>query len=275
MKRELQYPHDFVEQDGRLMSQSATANTPSKVMRVVELRKSYGGLRAVDAVSFDVYRGEILALVGDNGAGKSTLVKALAGAEPPDSGRIEVDGEPVHLHAPRDAEAVGIGCLHQGLGLVDSLNVPENVFLGHELTTKVIGCIPQLDRARMRARTIELLDRFGVHLPRLNEPVAKLSGGQRQTVAISRLLLKDVRLLIMDEPMAALGVEEGRRVLELMSSLRSEGISVIIISHNLEHVFQLADRIAVMKNGTLVGVVTTASTTREEIVKMITFGQTH
>ncbi len=248
---------------------------PTTVMRVVDLHKSYGGLRAVDDVTFDVYRGEILALVGDNGAGKSTLVKALAGAQPPDSGRIEIDGEPVQLHTPRDADAAGIGCLHQGLGLIDALNVPENVFLGRELQTKTLGFIPQLDHTQMRERTIELLNRFGVHLPRLNDPVVKLSGGQRQTVAISRLLLQEVRLVVMDEPMAALGVEEGRRVLDLVRNMRDRGISVIVISHNLEHVFQLADRIAVMKNGRLVGVVETASTTRDAVVRMITFGQLH
>ena len=245
------------------------------MMRIVGLRKSYGGLRAVDDVTFNIHRGEILALVGDNGAGKSTLVKALAGAQPPDAGSIEIDDQPVSLRTPRDAEAAGIGCLHQGLGLVDALDVPENVFLGRELQTRVFGLVPQLDHARMRARTIELLDRFGIHLPKLNEPVMRLSGGQRQTVAISRLLLQDVRLVIMDEPMAALGVEEGRRVLNLVSSMREEGISVVVISHNLEHVFQLADRIAVMKNGRLVGVVETASTTRDAVVGMITFGQMH
>ena len=245
------------------------------LMRVVGLEKSYGGLRAVDDVSFDVHQGEILALVGDNGAGKSTLVKALAGAQPPDRGRMEIDGRESLFRTPRDAEAAGVGCLHQGLGLVDALDVPENVFLGRELQTKVLGVVSQLDHGRMRERTIELLDRFGVHLPRLNDPVSRLSGGQRQTIAISRLLLQDARLIIMDEPMAALGVEEGRRVLELVRNMRSEGISIIVISHNLEHVFQLADRIAVLKNGKLIGVVETASTTRDAVVRMITFGQMH
>jgi ABC-type sugar transport system ATPase subunit len=241
----------------------------------VGLSKSYGGLSAVDDVTFDVRRGEILALVGDNGAGKSTLIKAIAGAQPPDEGRIEVDGEPLQLRTPRDAETAGIGCLHQALGLVDTLDVPENVFLGRELQTKVLGIVWQLDHRQMRERTIELLERFGVDLPRLNDPVVRLSGGQRQTVAISRLLLQDVRLVIMDEPMAALGIDEGRRVLELVRNMRGRGISVIVISHNLEHVFQLADRIAVMKNGRLVGVVDTATTTRDAVVKMITFGQLH
>ena len=251
----------------------ASHPAPDALLRVIGLDKSYGGLKAVDDVTFDVHRGEVLALVGDNGAGKSTLVKALAGAQPPDGGRIEIDGASLRLRTPRDADAAGIGCLHQGLGLVDTLDVPENVFLGRELRTRFLGVVPQLDHARMRQRTIDLLDRFGVHLPRLNEPVVRLSGGQRQTVAISRLLLQEVRLMIMDEPMAALGVEEGRRVLDLIRNMRERGISIIVISHNLEHVFQLADRIAVMKNGRLLGVVETASTTRDVVVRMITFGE--
>jgi ABC-type sugar transport system ATPase subunit len=245
------------------------------MLSAIALSKSYGGLRALDEVSLDIFPGEILALVGDNGAGKSTLIKALAGAQPPDSGELRIDGQPVVLRSPRDALAHKVGCLHQGLGLVDALNVVENVFLGRELRTNLLGFVPQLDHRRMRARTIELLERFAIALPRLNDPVFRLSGGQRQTVAISRLLLDEVRLLIMDEPMAALGVEEGRRVLELIGTLRTRGISVLVITHNLQHAFDLADRIAVMKNGRLVGVVTRAEATREAIVSMITFGSRH
>jgi len=170
------------------MSVNSSANDVSEVLRVTNLTKSYGGLKALDAVSFAVNQGEVLALVGDNGAGKSTLVKALSGAQPPDAGKIETNGKQVHFRKPRDADAAGIGCLHQNLGLVDSLNVPENVFLGRELQVKRLGFLTQLDHASMRAKTIELLQRFGVHLPLLNEPVVRLSGGQRQTIAISRLL---------------------------------------------------------------------------------------
>ena len=242
------------------------------VLNVVGLTKSYGGLKAVDDVSFQVFEGEILALVGDNGAGKSTLVKAIAGAQPPDLGRIEINGVEHQLNTPREASEAGIGCLHQGLGLVDTLNVPENVFLGRELLTQLLPFVSQLDHRRMRERTIELLSGFGISLPRLNDPVIRLSGGQRQTVAISRLLLQEVRLVIMDEPMAALGVEEGRGVLALVRTMRDRGISVIVISHNLEHVFQLADRIAIMKNGQLIGVVDAEDTTRDEVVRLITFG---
>ena len=259
---------------GEILEKSTQLNQESNVlMRVSRLMKSYGGLKAVDDVSFEIYTGEIFALVGDNGAGKSTLVKALSGATPQDSGSIEFDGKPVTLVKPRDADEIGIGCLHQGLGLVDALNVPENVFLGQEIQKKILGFIPQLDHVQMREKTIELLQQFGVDLPKVNDAVVNLSGGQRQTVAISRLLLKNVKLVIMDEPMAALGVDEGSRVLKLIENMRSKDISVIVISHNLEHVFKLANRIAVMKNGKLVNIVDTSSASRESVVKMITFGQ--
>lgn len=259
---------------GEILEKSIQLNQESNVlMRVSRLMKSYGGLKAVDDVSFEIYTGEIFALVGDNGAGKSTLIKALSGATPQDSGSIEFDGKPVKLTKPRDADEIGIGCLHQGLGLVDALNVPENVFLGKEIQKKVLGFIPQLDHVQMREKTIELLQQFGVDLPKVNDAVVNLSGGQRQTVAISRLLLKNVKLVIMDEPMAALGVDEGSKVLKLIENMKSNNISVIVISHNLEHVFKLADRIAVMKNGKLVNIVDTSSASRESVVKMITFGK--
>jgi ABC-type sugar transport system ATPase subunit len=259
---------------GEILEKSIQLNQESNVlMRVSRLMKSYGGLKAVDDVSFEIYTGEIFALVGDNGAGKSTLVKALSGATPQDSGSIEFNGKPVKLVTPRDADEIGIGCLYQGLGLVDALNVPENVFLGHELQKHILGFIPQLDHVQMREKTIELLQQFGVDLPKVNDAVVNLSGGQRQTVAISRLLLKNVKLVIMDEPMAALGVDEGSKVLKLIENMKSKNISVIVISHNLEHVFKLADRIAVMKNGKLVNIVETSSASRESVVKMITFGK--
>ena len=242
-------------------------------MKVQRISKSYGGLKAVNDVSFEIYRGEIFALVGDNGAGKSTLVKALAGALPPDSGHIEIEGNQVNLTTPRDADEVGIGCLHQGLGLVDTLNVPENVFLGREIQKNILGFIPQLDHIKMREKTIELLQQFGVDLPKINDAVVNLSGGQRQTVAISRLLLQNVKLVIMDEPMAALGVDEGSRVLKLIKNMRDKGISVIVISHNLEHVFQLSNRIAILKNGRLVSIVDSTKVSRESVVKLITFGK--
>lgn len=242
------------------------------LLAVRDIQKSYGGLRAIDDVSLDIERGEIVALVGDNGAGKSTLIKMICGALRPDGGEILIDGEPVEFRSPREANEVGIETVHQSLGLVDTLTVPENVFLGREKTTRFLGLFRQLDIATMRAETRKLLERFGISVPALNEPVHRLSGGQRQTIAISRLLLSEPSLLIMDEPMAALGVDEGRRVLDLVENLRGQGIAVLMISHNLEHVFRIADRIAVLKNGRLVGVVRTADTSREAVVGMITLG---
>jgi len=222
-----------------------------------------------------MYRGEVLALVGDNGAGKSTLIKAISGAIVPDSGSIQFDGADVSFAFPTDATAVGIETVHQNLGLVDELDVTQNVFLGRELTRSSFGFLPRLDKQEMRRKTVDLLRNFSITMPKLNDPVRKLSGGQRQIIAISRLLLTQPKLLIMDEPMAALGIDEGSKVLELVAKLRDTGITTLIISHNLEHVFGLADRVAVMKNGAMVGVKRTDETTREEIVSMITMGALH
>jgi ABC-type sugar transport system ATPase subunit len=242
------------------------------LVKVQNLTKSYGGLKAIENITLDIKEGEILSLVGDNGAGKSTFVKTLAGAQLPDSGTIEIGGEEVRLETPKKASFYGIGCLHQGLGLIDTLNVPENVFLGRELQKKVLGLFPQLDYPKMRNETRDLLNQFSIKLPKLNDAVVNLSGGQRQTIAISRLLLQKVKLVIMDEPMAALGVEEGSKVLNLIERMKSESVSVLIISHNLEHVLRLSDRIAVMKNGKLISMLDAKNTTRDEIVKLITFG---
>jgi ABC-type sugar transport system ATPase subunit len=239
------------------------------------LNKSYGGLHALRDVDLKMYRGEVLALVGDNGAGKSTLIKVISGALVPDSGSIRFDGTEVSFARPTDATAVGIETVHQNLGLVDELDVTQNVFLGRELTQSSLGFLPRLDKQEMRRQTVELLRNFSIAMPKLNDPVRKLSGGQRQIIAISRLLLAEPKLLIMDEPMAALGIDEGSKVLQLVAKLRETGITTLIISHNLEHVFGLADRVAVMKNGAMVGVKRTDETTREEIVSMITIGALH
>ena len=241
----------------------------------IGLNKRYGGLHALRDVDLTMYRGEVLALVGDNGAGKSTLIKAISGALVPDSGSIEFDGIDVRFNRPTDATAVGIETVHQNLGLVDELDVTQNVFLGRELMRPFLGVLPRLDKQEMRRQTVELLRNFSIAMPKLNDPVRKLSGGQRQIIAISRLLLAEPKLLIMDEPMAALGIDEGSKVLDLVSKLRTSGITTLIISHNLEHVFGLADRVAVMKNGSMVGVKRTDETTKEEIVSMITMGHLH
>jgi ABC-type sugar transport system ATPase subunit len=239
------------------------------------LNKRYGGLHALRDVDLKIYRGEVLALVGDNGAGKSTLIKAISGALVPDAGSIHFDGTEVSFTRPTDATAVGIETVHQNLGLVDELDVTQNVFLGRELTQSSLGFLPRLDKQEMRRQTVELLRNFSIAMPKLNDPVRKLSGGQRQIIAISRLLLAEPKLLIMDEPMAALGIDEGSKVLQLVAKLRETGITTLIISHNLEHVFGLADRVTFIKNGAMVGVKQTDETTREEIVSMITIGALH
>jgi len=238
------------------------------------LSKSYGGLRAVNAASLDLFAGEVVALVGDNGAGKSTFVKMLSGVIMPDAGTLALHGIDVRFTSPTQAREAGIETLHQNLALVDVFNVPENIFLGRELSTRRLGVVPVLDKAAMRKRTMDLLQRIGANLPSIDRPVRAMSGGQRQAVAIARLLLNEVHLLIMDEPMAALGVDEGRKVLDLIVELRARGLTVLIISHNLEHVFSVADRICVMKNGTVVGVVGTTEASHDQIVRMIVSGKT-
>lgn len=236
------------------------------------ITKSFGGLRALKGIDLGVRAGEILALVGDNGAGKSTLIKIISGAETADGGTISVAGRDITIKSPSDARALGIETLHQHLGLVDCFSVPENIFLGREIVGRFAG-IRYLRHAEMRERTQTLLDELGIRLPSIDSVVSTLSGGQRQSVAISRLLLSDVQLIIMDEPMAALGVDEGRKVLDLICRLSAKGIAVLVISHNLEHVFGIAHRIAVLKNGTLIGVEQTKDVTREVITSMIINGR--
>lgn len=250
----------------RAASTGAPVLTPSGIV------KTFGGNRALNGVSIDVRENEIVALVGDNGAGKSTLVKILSGAERADSGSIAVRGEPAQIHSPHDAQAAGIATLHQHLGLVDCFNVPQNVFLGREVSGRFLG-LPYLRRREMIDRTKALLAELDIRLPFLDRPVSTMSGGQRQAVAIARLLLGDIKLIIMDEPMAALGVNEGQKVLDLILRLSSRGISFLIVSHNMEHVMSISNRIAVLKNGGLVGVVRTGDTTRQEITSMIVHGQ--
>lgn len=256
------------------MAQAMAAHQgPRELLSVHGLSKSYGGLRAAKSISLDVRIGEVLALVGDNGAGKSSFIKMLSGALEADEGSIRIDGRETLFRTPNEARMVGIETLHQHLGLVDVFTVQENIFLGRELTCKRLGLLPALDHAEMRKRTLELLERTDLRLPSIDRPVRSMSGGQRQAVAIARLLVNDVRLLIMDEPMAALGVDEGRKVLELIGRLRAKGLSILIISHNLEHVFHIADRIAVMKNGVLVDVVEAAHVDHDDVVSMIVSGR--
>ena len=244
----------------------------TELLKLSKLNKWYDGLHALQDVSLTIGEGEVVALVGDNGAGKSTLVKIIAGAQTSDDGEISLRGEATTIGSPKDASNLGIAALHQSLGLFGSLNVFENIFLGRE-ETRSIGPIKVLDKKKMRDRAIELLGELAIDVPRLGVPVLSMSGGQRQCVAISRLLLDQVNLILMDEPMAALGVAEGQKVLDLIVRLKDKGVSILIISHNLEHVFSIADRIAVLKNGRMIGTVSPKNVTRTDVVKMITTGE--
>lgn len=243
------------------------------LLRVEGLRKSFGGVHAVDGVDLSIARGEVVALVGDNGAGKSTVVKMIAGAYTRDEGRILWEGVPVDMQSPEDAKNLGIETMYQDLALVPDLDPAGNIFLGQEPVYRLFGLLPVLDRAAMRRRSDQLLERIRIRLPSLQLPVRQLSGGQRQATAIARFLLSErAKLIIMDEPTAALGVQEQRKVLDLIGQLREQGIAVLVISHNLEHVLSVADRIIVLRGGRVAGDVPRAAADRQTIVGLIIGG---
>jgi len=231
--------------------------------------KRFGGVLALDSVDFEVRRGEVMALVGDNGAGKSTLIKTLAGAHQPDAGEIELDGGRVHFTSPQDAWSRGVATIFQELALAGKMTVSDNIFLGREIVRPIAG-IPFLDRRAMQRRSRELLQELDVELPDIHTWVEYLSGGQRQGVAIARALNIDADLIVMDEPTAALAVAEVRKVLAFIRALREQGKSVILISHNIQDVFEVADRITVLRRGRRIGLLETAKTTPEEVVGLIT-----
>ena len=231
------------------------------------ITKTFGGVVAVDDVSLSLQRGEIVALVGDNGAGKSTLIRIISGVHAPDSGRVLIDGTDVHFHGPNDARHYGIETVHQNLAVADNLDVATNLFLGRELTR---GPLRRLDKKRMRRRAAEILHGFGIHVPSVRSLMRELSGGQRQGVAIGRAIGWGSQLIVMDEPTAALGVQETARVEELLRRMRTEGLGILIVSHNLEQVFRVSDRIYVLRRGKLVGERTTAATHGDEVVSLIT-----
>jgi ABC-type sugar transport system ATPase subunit len=230
--------------------------------------KAYGGVHAVTDVTIEFPTGTVTALVGDNGAGKTTLIKMLSGVLHPDRGTIEVDGRPIRFASPAAAHGVGIETVHQDLSLADHRDVAENLFMGRELTRKV-GPFGILAVGRMRAQTAKALDDLDVKVPSVRQQVRKLSGGQRQAIAIGRAVHWGSRVLIMDEPLAALGLHESARVQELIERLSGRGLTQIVVSHNLDHVFRLASRIAVMRQGRLVGVVDAAETSHEGILRLI------
>src|SRR5215211_8396569 len=228
------------------------ANTPVLALRGVS--KSFGPVRALSDVDFEVHSGEVVALVGDNGAGKSTMVKTIAGIHPADDGQILFEGNEVKINRPTDAVALGIATVYQDLALCDNLDVVENLFLGREeLGEGPAKVVRQIDETSMEKRTGELLNRLAVTIVNLRSEVGTLSGGQRQQVAIARSLLGDPKVVVLDEPTAALGVRQTRMVLDLVKRLRDEGHAVVVISHNLADVFEVADRIFVLRLGRKAG----------------------
>ncbi len=239
---------------------------------LIELRnmqKAFGGIRAVDDVSFDLYPGEVVGVLGHNGAGKSVLMKMVSGALPRDSGEIYINGEKAEINNPRDARKYNIETIYQYLALADNLDAASNLFLGRELVTP-LGLV---NDAAMEAETRKIMGRLTPNFRRFSTPVAGLSGGQRQSVAISRAVYFNAKILIMDEPTAALGVEETAMVAELIDELKKQGIGIFLIDHDIHQVKALCDRASVMKNGKLVGTVEVDKVSEDDILGMIILGK--
>jgi D-xylose transport system ATP-binding protein len=237
--------------------------TPVLALRGVS--KRFGAVQALTDVELEVHAGEVVALVGDNGAGKSTLVKTIAGVHPIDEGVIEWDGRSVQINKPHDAQNLGIATVYQDLALCDNIDVVGNLYLGREIRKRGV-----LDEVEMERRSRELLDTLSIRIPSVRIPIASLSGGQRQTVAIARSMLGEPKLVILDEPTAALGVEQTAQVLDLVERLRERGHAVILISHNMADVKAVADKVAVLRLGRNNGIFEVKSTSQEEIISAIT-----
>jgi len=242
--------------------------TDTPLLELRGITKSFGSVQALTDVDFEVQPGEVMALVGDNGAGKSTLVKCIAGTHMPDSGQMVFEGRNIDIHTPKDAARLGIEVVYQDLALCDNLDVVQNMFLGREVNRFQV-----LNEAPMEQQTAETLKSLAVTtISSIRQPVATLSGGQRQSVAVARAVMWNGKLVILDEPTAALGVAQTEQVLELVRRLGQQGIGVILISHNLHDVFETADRITVLRLGRTVGVFDRRSTTQQAVVEAITAG---
>ena len=245
----------------------ADASPPLVELR--DIRVSFGGVHAVDGVTVDLQAGEVVGLVGGNGAGKSTLIRTLSGAHPADSGQILIDGKPVEITNPRDAKALGIETIYQTLALAENIDAAGNMFLGRELRTR----LGSLDDAAMESATRNVMGRLNPKFKNFKTAVKSLSGGQRQSVAIARAIHFNARILIMDEPTAALGPAETAQVRDLVMQLKSDGIGIFLISHDIHDVFDLSDRISVMLQGKLVGTVNKDEVTKDEVLGMIIMGK--
>jgi D-xylose transport system ATP-binding protein len=260
-------PEHVPQPASELIPQPAAERVPLVEMR--DIHVAFGGVHAVENVSVDLFPGEVVGLVGGNGAGKSTLIRALSGAHPPDSGQILIEGRPVTIGNPWDAKALGIETIYQTLALCENVDAAANMFLGRELTTR----LGALDDSAMEDATRRVMRRLNPKFKRFKAAVAYLSGGQRQSVAIARAVHFNARILIMDEPTAALGPAETAQVTDLIAQLKSEGIGIFLISHDIHDVFDLADRISVMLTGRLVGTVDKADVTMDEVLAMIIMGK--
>jgi D-xylose transport system ATP-binding protein len=255
-------------------SPTTATNGSAPLLSVRGATKRFGAVLALDGVDLDLQAGEVLALLGDNGAGKSTLIKCISGAQRLDEGDVLLDGAIVHLHSPADARAAGIETVYQDLALFDNLSPAANFYAGRELSgpTWLPRGLRFLRPGPMRSATRDVLDRLQVGLPELDGNVGLLSGGQRQAIAVARAAAFAARLVILDEPTAALGVRESRSVLELIARLREEGRAVIVISHALDHVIEIADRAVVLRRGRVVGEVVPDASNHQEIVSLIVGG---
>jgi len=242
------------------------------VLRVEGLSKNYGSVQALEDVSFELHKGEVTALLGDNGAGKSTLVKCVAGSLYPSKGKIFLDGQEVSFHDPGEARLAGIETVYQQLALVETFDITGNLYLGREVTTRGIGrLLGVLDRKAMRGLALDAVKEFGARFPDLSAPVQTMSGGQRQVVAMTRGAFWGKKLLLLDEPTAALGVKESKAVLEVIAKLREQSqLALLIVSHNMEHVWQSCDRMLVLRRGQLVADLRKEEVTKNDIVAHIT-----
>jgi D-xylose transport system ATP-binding protein len=249
----------------------APASSNGEVLALEGIRKAFGPVQALEDVNFNVRAGEVVALVGDNGAGKSTLVKVMSGIHRPDSGRILFEGRPVTIARPNDAVSLGIAAVHQDLALCDNLDVVANLFLGHEETDRGVGLVLRsLDETDMERRSHELLGSLAVTITDVRDEVGTMSGGQRQQVAIARSLLGEPKVMILDEPTAALGVRQTAQVLDLIKRLRDRGQGVVLVSHNLANVFAVADRIFVLRLGERAADFESTDVSEERVVAAIT-----
>ncbi len=242
----------------------------SPLLEMTAITKRFGGVRALDEVDFAIDPGEVVALVGENGAGKSTLIKVITGIHPPEGGSIRYRGKPVEVRSRRESQQLGIEVLYQELSLVGVMNAYQNVFLGKELTKRYLGFIELLDNERMRLEAERiLLEQLGMDFRGRWEPIFLMSGGQQQAIALARAIYAEASLVILDEPMASLGVEEVERTIAIIQRLRESRVAVIVISHNLEHIFAVADRLVVLRRGRKVGDVPKDRITPEEAIALM------